>query len=121
MYVWHFDEGKGKETEDATGGLVGEFTGDIKWVEGISGDALEFSGKVGGAQYVEIPHSDEVDIDEALTMAAWVYPNEPPGDKFTIIFKLTYYMQLEPNGGSIAYYFTKPQFPDTTYQVGRSL
>lgn len=111
MYIWHFDEGKGKETEDATDGLVGTFTGNIKWAEGISGDALEFGGKVGGAQYVEIPHSDEVDIDEALTMAAWVYPNEPPGDKFTIFFKLSYYMQLEPNGGSIAYYFYETAAP----------
>ncbi|MXY29528.1 hypothetical protein F4Y59_15370, partial [Candidatus Poribacteria bacterium] len=37
LYVWHFDEGKGNKTEDETAGLVGEFTGDIKWAEGISG------------------------------------------------------------------------------------
>ena len=109
MYIWHFDEGKGKETKDATAGLVGTFTGDIKWGEGISGNALEFSGKVGKPQHVEVPHSDEVDIDEALTMAAWIYPNELPTggqeNKFTIFFKLSYYMQIEPNGGKIAYYF----------------
>ena len=112
MYIWHFDEGSGKETKDATAGLVGEIVGDVKWVEGKSGKALEFAGKVGAAQYVKVEHCDEVDIDEQITMAAWVYPNSlPTGDqtsKFTIVFKLTYYLQIEPGDGTespISYYF----------------
>ena len=78
LYVWHFDEGKGGKTEDATAGLVGEFNGDVKWAEGISGSAVEMAGKVGKANFIEVAHSDEIDMDEAITMMAWVYPNELP-------------------------------------------
>ncbi len=118
VYVWHFDEGSGNETVDATAGLVGTIEGDVKWVDGVSGKALEFSGGVGSAQYVEVLHSDEVDIDEQITMAAWVYPDPLPTggqeNKFTIMFKLSYYMQLEPgdgNASNISYYFyeTNPE------------
>jgi hypothetical protein len=112
MYIWHFDEGSGKETEDATAGLVGTLVGGIKWAEGLAGKAVEFSGEVGKAQYVEVEHCDELNIDEQITMAAWVYPvSLPTGgqeNKFTIVFKAAYYMQLEPGNGTaspIAYYF----------------
>lgn len=118
VYVWHFDEGSGEETVDATADLVGMIEGDVEWVEGISGTALEFSGAVGSAQYVEILHSDEIDIDEQLTMAAWVYPDPLPTggqeNKFTVMFKLTYYMQLEPGNGNasnISYYFYETDPP----------
>jgi len=121
MYIWHFDEGSGKKTEDATAGLEGELVGDIKWAEGIAGKALEFSGEVGKAQYVKVMHCDEVDIDEQITMAAWIYPNSlPTGDqinKFTIVFKLTYYLQIEPGDGKnnkLAYYFYEAQ-PEQYY------
>lgn len=109
LYVWHLDEGKGKETQDATAGLVGEFNGDVKWVEGISGTAVQMAGSVGKADFIEVPHSDEVDIDEAITMMAWIYPDELPAggqeNKFTIFYKNTYYLQIEPGEGQLAYYF----------------
>ncbi len=112
VYVWHFDEGQGKETKDSTAGIVGTIEGDVKWAEGISGKCLEFSGEAGAAQYVEVAHSDEMDIDEQITMAAWIYPDPLPTggqeNKFTIVHKNTYYMQLEPGDGEaskISYYF----------------
>ena len=109
IYVWHFDEGKGDKTEDETAGLVGEFNGDIKWAEGISGKAVQMAGKVGKAEFIEIAHSDEVDMDEAITMMAWIYPDELPAggqeNKFTIFYKNTYYLQIEPGAGQLAYYF----------------
>ena len=109
LYVWHFDEGKGEQAEDETAGLVGEFNGDLKWVEGISGSAVEMSGEAGKAEFIEIAHGDEVDMDEAITMMAWIYPAELPAggqeNKFTIFYKNTYYLQIEPGGGQLAYYF----------------
>ena len=115
IYVWHFDEGNGDKTEDETTGLVGEFTGDIKWAEGISGDAVQMAGKAGKADFIEVAHSDEIDIDEAITMMAWVYPDElPAGDqanKFTIFYKNTYYLQIEPGNGQLAYYFYETNNP----------
>jgi hypothetical protein len=132
MYIWHFEEGSGTETKDATAGLVGTLVGDIKWVEGKTGNtALEFSGEVGAPQYVEVEHSDEVNIDEQITMAAWVYPDPLPTggqeNKFTIIFKAAYYLQIEPGDGSaspIAYYFyeTAPEgyhLSDGTIEAGQ--
>jgi hypothetical protein len=42
-------------------------------------------------------------------MMAWIYPDElPAGDqanKFTIFYKNTYYLQIEPGDGKLAYYF----------------
>ena len=109
LYVWHFDEGKGKETKEETAGLVGEFNGDVAWAEGISGNAVQMAGKAGKADFIEVAHSDEVDIDEAITMMAWIYPDELPAggqeNKFTIFYKNTYYLQIEPGAGQLAYYF----------------
>ena len=44
LYVWHFDEGNGKQSKEDTAGLVGEFTGNIKWAEGILGKAVQMGG-----------------------------------------------------------------------------
>ena len=88
IYVWHFDEGKGKQAKDETAGLVGEFDGDVEWAEGISGNAVQMAGEAGKADFIDVAHSDELDIDEAITMMAWVYPDELPAggqeNKFTI-------------------------------------
>ena len=115
LYVWHFDEGKGDKTEDETAGLVGEFNGDIKWGEGISGDAVQMAGKAGKADFIEVAHSDEVDMDESITMMAWIYPDELPAggqeNKFTIFYKNTYYLQIEPGNGQLAYYFYDTSAP----------
>lgn len=115
LYVWHFDEGKGKQAEDETAGLVGEFTGNIKWTEGVSGSAVQMAGKVGKGDFIEVAHSDEIDIDEAITMMAWVYPDELPAggqeNKFTIFYKNTYYLQIEPGDGKFAYYFYETSSP----------
>jgi hypothetical protein len=109
IYVWHFDEGKGKQAKDETAGLVGEFDGDVKWAEGISGNAVQMAGEAGKADFIDVAHSDELDIDEAITMMAWVYPDELPAggqeNKFTIFYKNTYYLQIEPGAGQLAYYF----------------
>lgn len=109
LYVWHLDEGSGKETKDATAGLVGKFTGDVKWVEGIAGKAVQMSGEVGKPDYIEVPHSNEVDIDQAITMMAWIFPDPLPvggqENKATIFYKNTYYLQIEPGAGQFAYYF----------------
>ena len=115
IYVWHFDEGKGKQAKDETAGLVGEFDGDVEWAEGISGNAVQMAGEAGKADFIDVAHSDELDIDEAITMMAWVYPDELPAggqeNKFTIFYKNTYYLQIEPGAGQLAYYFYETSSP----------
>ena len=95
--------------------MVGEFNGNVKWTEGILGKAVEMAGSVGKADFIEVAHSDEVDMDEAITMMAWVYPEELPAggqeNKFTIFFKNTYYLQIEPGEGKLAYYFYDTSAP----------
>ena len=48
-------------------------------------------------------------------MMAWVYPDDlPAGDqanKFTIFYKNTYYLQIEPGEGKLAYYFYDTSSP----------
>ena len=45
---------------------------DSAWTNGKFGSALEFDGK---NDYVEVPYSDNLDITDAITLSAWVYPN----------------------------------------------
>jgi hypothetical protein len=110
IYIWHLDEGQGKTVKEANGkGPDGEFTGDIQWVDGVSGSAVFFSGSVGKPQYIAFAGDDHLDITEQLTLAAWISLDAiPTGDqknKGTIFYKNTYYLQVEPNSGSLAYYF----------------
>ena len=77
----------------------------LQWVEGIAEKALEFSGKVGGGQWVEVPHSDDMDIRDAITMEAWVYPTEIDGEKRTIITKAAYYLQIEHTSQVATYFY----------------
>ena len=91
LYVWHFDEGAGNQTEDATAGLIGKLNGDIDWTDGVLGKAVQMDGTAGDAEYIEVEHSNEIDIDKAITMMAWVYIEEfpvgPQENKNTIFYK----------------------------------
>lgn len=66
---WAFDEGKGDVVKDQSGkGNDGKIKGEVKWVDGKFGKALEFTS---GAN-VEIPDSDSLrDMDE-YTIALWI-------------------------------------------------
>lgn len=123
LYVWHFDEGSGKETEDATAGLVGKFNGDVEWTNGILGKAVKMAGAVGNSAYIEVAHSNEIDIDEAISMMAWVYLDElpvgPQENKNTIFYKNTYYLQIEPGEGKLAYYFYDTDNPGYHISFGK--
>lgn len=62
--IWFFDEGKGNVAKDASGnGHDGEILGDVKWVEGSFGKALQFPGQKDS--YVSIPY------DEELSLTTW--------------------------------------------------
>ena len=65
--IWNFDEGKGEVAKEANEtGNDGQFTGagkaKIKWVEDMSGKAIEFRGKVGDGQWVKVPHSYDMNF-----------------------------------------------------------
>lgn len=71
-----FDEGTGDTTKDKASGLVGKLNG-VKWnPKGKIGGCVEFSGAVS----IEFPKTPILDITDAITMEAWVLPNEVQGD-----------------------------------------
>jgi len=67
-----FDEGKGTDVEDSSGnGNDGVINGDVKWVDGKFGKALEFGKDV--TQFVEVPDSESLRFDEdPFTYMAWI-------------------------------------------------
>ena len=74
--AWLFDEGKGKTVKDHSGnGNDGTIVGDPQWVDSDLGPALKFDGK---DDYLEIPHSDTVNVGEDdFTLVAWLNPAAP--------------------------------------------
>lgn len=70
--AWAFDKGAGDVAEDVTGnGHDGELT-NCKWVKGKLGSALEFDGV---ESQVLIPDEDSLDIEDEVTVEAWINPS----------------------------------------------
>ena len=67
---WPMNEGTGTTVGDVTGSWDGTFTGDVTWVDGKEGMALEFPG---GQNYVDCGN---VDIGPDLTLAYWCFNPE---------------------------------------------
>ena len=71
---WRFDEGEGTTAQDSSAYRHdGALIGDPQWVTGqIGSSALSFDGSDG---LVEAPESPVLDMDNALTITAWVNLN----------------------------------------------
>jgi hypothetical protein len=67
---WPMDEGTGTTVGDVTGSWDGTFTGDVTWVDGKDGMALEFPG---GQNFV---NCGNVDIGPDFTLAYWCFNPE---------------------------------------------
>ncbi len=67
---WPMDEGTGTTVGDVTGSWDGTITGDVSWVDGKEGMALEFPG---GQNYV---NCGNVEIGPDLTLAYWCFNPE---------------------------------------------
>ena len=48
-----------------------EIHGDPQWVDGIDGSAMEFNAK---GEYILLPDSDSLDLNDQGTVEVWVYP-----------------------------------------------
>lgn len=80
--IWLFDEGSGKVAHDSSENENhGELHGG-KWVNGKFGKALEFNGT---NEFVEVPDSDSLDLEEAVTMVCW-FNWEGSGDGWQTFF-----------------------------------
>jgi len=65
---WKFDEGDGSVAYDSAGDNDGVVYG-AQWADGILGGALEFGG---ASDYVDVASSEELKLNSAGTVAAWV-------------------------------------------------
>jgi len=72
LVAWYrLDEGGGKTAIDWSGhNANGKLTGNIQWVEGTVGGAVQFDGS--GGDYFEAPESSRVMGTRSRTVAAWI-------------------------------------------------
>ena len=75
--IWLFDEGSGKEVRDVSGrGNNGEIIGNVTWVDGKSGTALEFPGTL--EDHVSVESNPELEITDRITLMAWIQTTVTP-------------------------------------------
>ncbi len=70
--AYSFDAGEGELAEDLSGEHDGELV-NTEWVKGKYGSAIYLDGN---DDYVEIPDSPELALNEEFTIEAWVRPDE---------------------------------------------
>lgn len=64
-----FDEGSGKTVKDLSQyGNDGDIVGDVKWVDGKYGTALQFTKE---GDHVEVKSSDSLKLNDQITLMAW--------------------------------------------------
>ena len=66
---WTLDEGSGNSVYDTSGNDNNGTINGATWGDGKYGKALQFNGQ---DNYVEVPSSDSLEIDENVTIAAWI-------------------------------------------------
>ncbi|MEK7399701.1 MAG: LamG domain-containing protein [Candidatus Poribacteria bacterium] len=70
--MWLFDDNKGDVATDSSGSKNdGKLTNSPKWVDGKIGKALEFDG---ANTHVVVTNTDNLNIKDAITLEAWVFP-----------------------------------------------
>ncbi len=69
MAYWRFDEGSGDVVNDSSGNGNNGTIYNAEWGVGQYGQALHFNGQ---DSYVEVPTSENLEIDTTVTIAAWI-------------------------------------------------
>ena len=94
---WKLDDGSGNTAADSSGNnRNGTLAGDVSWVDGITGGALEFDGD---GDYVDIGKDTSFDIKNQITVSAWIKVNAFDKDWQTIIAKGDRSWRLQRNQG----------------------
>lgn len=80
-----FEEGSGNATKDLSGNGNTGTTKNAEWIkDGKKGKAIFFDGK---SSYVEVADSKSLDMDEGITIEAWINAESFPGDYPRIVMK----------------------------------
>jgi len=79
---WNFDEGNSNILNDNSGNNYdGVISGDALWVDGVTGNALNFDGIY---DYIEIQNTSDLHFHSGFTLSAWVKFNNYNFDNFII-------------------------------------
>lgn len=74
--IWLFDENTGEVVKDVSeNGHNGDVVGDVKWIQGKWGNALEFDGNP--ENYVEVSPADDLNLEE-WSIEVWLNINSIP-------------------------------------------
>jgi len=71
--IWLFDEDDGDIAEDISGNKNHGTIQGAKWAKGKTKSALSFNGL---SDRVVVPDSNSLDLQEAWTITAWIFPNK---------------------------------------------
>jgi hypothetical protein len=86
--LWLFDEGSGKTVSDSSGnGNDGEIVGELEWVDGKFGKALQYPGE--SMNLVMLPNSDSLNPTSGITIMAWGWLVEGTGNNRRFLQKST--------------------------------
>ncbi|HGE72223.1 TPA: LamG domain-containing protein [Candidatus Poribacteria bacterium] len=117
--LWLFDENTGTIAKDSSGNNNhGTLKGNVKWVTGKFGSAVEFPGA--DANYIEVPDSNTLDMNKQMTVMFWVKTSKAMKDmwadrqvvvgKHYLEYEIGMYMQAQihtytknPAGAADAY------------------
>ena len=81
-----FDEGDGDTTADQSENGNDGILHAVEWTgDGKFGNAVQFSGVPGG--WVEVPDAPSLDIEDEVTILAWVFPTEFTAEWLRIVVK----------------------------------
>jgi hypothetical protein len=83
--IWLFDEGEDDTAYDASGAKHdGEILGNVKWVDGKFGKALDFPGAPGS--FVSIPDEEKLNL-VTWSVIAWVKINKGVSGEYHVVVK----------------------------------
>lgn len=119
---WDFNEGSGNKINNKTDNLNKGTIYGANWVNGKKGKALQFDGV---DDYIEIPHSNMLNLSKGMTIAAWVKYDSLCGKSVPIVQKdNSYGLKLQnshPIGfiwGDYEYHTAKTSLqPNTWYHL----
>ncbi|WP_347720247.1 LamG-like jellyroll fold domain-containing protein [Candidatus Nanohalovita haloferacivicina] len=74
--AWRMNDGAGSTTEDQSENNVDATLTNTSWVDGVSGQALNFSGD----SYASLGQVDQLADNQEITISTWVYPEKRVDD-----------------------------------------
>ena len=111
--VWPLDEGRDDTTKDVSGnGHNGKLLGNVKWVDGKFGKALEFPGASGS--FVSIPDEEGLNL-VTWSVTAWIKVEEVKGAECHVVIK------EEPGNTRNYGIIVKPEFAYPTFTAGPAI